>query len=626
VQAQAERAPAGAQVRSVRRRLPWHRLVGSAWKTLAVLFFALSLAAYLADQAIHRHAVLTWYDLNVYNDAGLITRQLPAYLYTWELKVGVQFTYTPFAGLVFAGGSFLPITTLRWLMTVTSIGAIPLTAWLTLGALGRRGTSRLAVALAVSALALWTQPVVKALFLGQIEPLLMLLVVWDLTRPDARRWKGIGIGIAAGIKLVPLIFIPYLLLAGKFRQAALAAGTFAATVALGFLVLPGPSASYWLTGYFMRPGRTGSVHSLVNQSLLAMLARSYGSVGQAQGAWVVLALAVASCGLAGGAVLTRTGRPVQGWTLVGITGVLVSPISWDHHWVWIVPFLALLGGLAMTARPLARACYVLAIVAFAGFIGSWPWRYSGPRAYVPRRGLLGWFVRPPVVTQIKVVHGWQLLTWNLWVAVGSVIYLALIVTAIVAWRKWPTRLDRPGKPGRLVRLWRREQLPRPHRPRGAALPQREVEKRQQEPQRRPEPEPPEQPRPQERPKRPERRRRPVPVAVAPSSVDALLARADAVLRGDQPVGEAVEAGPESADPEKGWSAGSGNGQFARDGNGQSGGRVRSTEIGQTSHDGETAGRGLAGGHLGAGVERGADDESDEGSASRPEAGSPRSAG
>ena len=83
--------------------------VGGAGLVLAALFFALSLTAYLADQAVHPHAVLTWYDLNVYNDAGLITRQLPSILYTWELKVGVQFTYTPFAAVVFAGGSLLPL-------------------------------------------------------------------------------------------------------------------------------------------------------------------------------------------------------------------------------------------------------------------------------------------------------------------------------------------------------------------------------------------------------------------------------------------------------------------------------------------------------------------------------------
>ncbi len=178
-------------------------------------------------------------------------------------------------------------------MTVASLVSIPLTAWLTLGGMGRRGRGRLAAALAVSALALWIQPVVKALFLGQIEPLLMLLVVWDLTRQDSRQWKGIGIGIAAGIKLVPLLFIPYLLLSGKIRQAAIATGAFLATVVVGFIALPGPSASYWLTGYFMRPGRTGSVHSLVNQSLLGTLARLYGTVAPAQPVWLPLALVVA---------------------------------------------------------------------------------------------------------------------------------------------------------------------------------------------------------------------------------------------------------------------------------------------------------------------------------------------
>ncbi|MGN6678308.1 MAG: glycosyltransferase 87 family protein [Streptosporangiaceae bacterium] len=439
MQAQAGMGPPDVSGRDRLRVLSLHRLLGNTGLILAVLFFVLSLTAYLTDQAVHRHAVLTWYDLNVYNDAGLITRQLPSILYTWELKVGVQFTYTPFAALLFAGGSLLPLFALRWIMTIASLAAIPLTVWLTLGGMGRRGPGRLAATFAVSALALWIQPMVKALFLGQIEPLLMLLVVWDLTRADSRRWKGIGIGIAAGIKLVPLLFIPYLLLAGKVRQAAIATAAFAATIVIGFISLPGPSASYWLTGYFVRPGRTGSVHSLVNQSLLGSLSRLYGTVAPAQSVWLPIAVVVAAVGIVAGAMLARTGRPVHGWVLVGVTSVLVSPISWDHHWVWVVPVLALMAGLALNARPIVKACYVLGIVATAAIMGAWPWKYSGSRAYVPRRGLLGWFVKPPETTQIMVVHGWQLLTWNLWVAIGIAMYLALIAVAIVAWRRRPRR-------------------------------------------------------------------------------------------------------------------------------------------------------------------------------------------
>ncbi|HVB43478.1 MAG TPA: glycosyltransferase 87 family protein [Streptosporangiaceae bacterium] len=405
----------------------------------AVLVFCAALAAYLTDVAAHRGGLLAWFDLNVYNDAGLITRQLPSYLYIWELSRTIKFTYTPFAAVVFAGGSFLPWAVLRWVMTIASLVSVPVTAWLTLGALGRRGASRAAAALAVGAVALWTEPVVKSLFLGQIEPLLLLLVVWDLTRDDRRRWKGVGIGIAAGIKLVPLLFIPYLLLAGRFRQAAVATATFAATFAIGFVVLPGPSASYWLTGYFIRPGRTGGVDSLVNQSLLGMIARQVGGGVYAEPFWLPVAVVVALGGVAAGAALNRAGKAVPGWVLVGITSVLVSPISWDHHWVWIVPMLAMLAGLAMTAFGRDRWAYLTAALVTAVVFGSWTAKYSGPDAFVPSRGLIGWFVQPRG-TEATNLHGWQLLSWNLFVVGGLVSYAVLVAGA---WRAWRSQRGRP---------------------------------------------------------------------------------------------------------------------------------------------------------------------------------------
>jgi alpha-1,2-mannosyltransferase len=427
---------------------PWRRILGIAWLVVGAMLFAASVAGFGADVAAHTAKVLDWYDLNVYNDAGLITRELPSYLYSWELKTGVQFTYTPFAAVLFAGGSLLKLVTLRWIMTVLSVASIPVTIWLTLGAMGRRGLARASVALALSAVALWIEPVMKALFLGQIELLLLLLVVWDLTLQDKRWWKGVGIGVAAGIKLVPLLFIPYLLLTGKIRQAIVATAAFASTIAIGFIVLPGPSASYWLTGYFFHPGRTGGVDSLVNQSILGVIARMYGSVLHAQAPWLPIAIVVALLGLVAGAMLTRAGKDVPGWVLVGITALLVSPISWDHHWVWIIPFLAMLAGYAMSARRLvARIGLIFLVLATAGVMGSWPWRYSGPQAWIPRRGLLGWFVRPPQVTDLKGLHGWQLLSWNMFVAIGLVIFLALVAWAWPAWRRRPrSEVPKPDQP------------------------------------------------------------------------------------------------------------------------------------------------------------------------------------
>src|ERR1022692_3479606 len=438
VQAQAELNRATAPDR-FRPRQPWNRTLTLAGLILATLFLALSVTAYVVDFVSHSGSMLTWYDLNVYNDAGLLSRQLPSILFSWHLTAGINFTYSPFAAIIFAGGSLIPWTTLRWMMTRAGMVSVPVTVWLTLGGMGRRVISRAAIALAVSAFALWTEPVVKALLLGQIEPLLLLLVVWDLTRSDQRWWKGIGIGLAAGLKLVPLIFIPHLLFAGKIRQAAVATAAFATTIVIGYIVLPGPSKTWWQTGYFIRPGRTGAVDALVNQSLLGALSRQLGGTTATQPIWLPIVAVVALVGVAAGGLLNRGGKPVQGWILVGITSVLVSPISWDHHWVWIVPFLALLAGLAASSRGLARWGYLLAGLATAVVFGAWPWHYSGPTAFVPGRGLLGWFVQPPQIYAVTHLHGIQLLTWNLFVVAGSVLYLIMVVAA---WRVWRPRRHR----------------------------------------------------------------------------------------------------------------------------------------------------------------------------------------
>jgi alpha-1,2-mannosyltransferase len=446
LQVQAELGSTGVQSPSRRRSLIWNRTLGIASVVVAALLFATSLTAYLTDAVIHTGELLNWFDLNVYNDAGLITRQLPVYLYKWQLGPTVKFTYTPFAGVMFAAFSYISWPVLRWMMTISSLLSVPITAWLTLGAMGRRGLGRAAMALAIGSFALWTEPVTKALFLGQIEPLLLLLVVWDLTRKDEWRFKGIGVGLAAGIKLIPLLFIPYLLAAGKFRQAAAAAAAFAATVVIGFIVLPEPSISYWLSGYFVRPGRTGGVDALVNQSLLGMIARQTGGGVAAQPIWLPIAAGVALLGLAGAALLVRAGKPVHGWVLVGLTSLLVSPISWDHHWVWVIPLITLLAGEMMAGQTWRRWLYLAGAVVVTAIFGSWPWNYSGPDAYVPQRGLVGWFVRPPLSYNVLQLQGWQLLTWNLFVVAGLVIFVIMLVVAWVSWRRSRVAVPPPPPP------------------------------------------------------------------------------------------------------------------------------------------------------------------------------------
>jgi glycosyl transferase family 87 len=394
--------------------------------TLAAVICAVSLAAYLAG--LHRAGqMLDWYDLNVYNHAGLITRTRPRQLYTWQLTAGIKFTYTPFASLVFAVGSLLPWAVLRWLMTVLSLAALAGTVWLTLGGLGWEGRRRVSVMLALTAAALWIEPVQRALHLGQIELLLMALIVWDLCRSDGRRWKGVGIGLAAGIKLVPLIFIPYLVVAGKLRQAAVAAATFAATVLLGFTVLPQESAKWWLTGYFLRAGNVGDVGSLVNQSVYGMVVRAAGGVTAGTPVWLGLAVVIAAVGLAAAARLHRRGQPVWGWLACAMTGVLVSPISWDHHWVWVVPTLVVLTDAAVRSQGARRVGGWLLAAGLVAVYGDWPVHWTGPSALLPQ-GLLGFLSGPRTDHEKYHLHGVQVISWNLYVLGG----LGLLAVAVAA--------------------------------------------------------------------------------------------------------------------------------------------------------------------------------------------------
>ena len=400
----------------------------------AVLLAAV-LTAWIADLVTHLSYMAAMRDLVVYRDGGLIVRHVsPAYdahraspLYDWTGQNGVQFTYPPFAAVLFSVASVLSWTAMRWAMTLASLAALGLALWLVFGALCSLGGSdlpqtppahggaarpsippggglhppglrwRLGMTLGVSALALATEPVQQTLSLGQVNVLLMLLVVADLLTGGAlapggktRWWHGIGIGIAAGVKLTPLIFIPYLLLIRRYRQAATASAVFAATAALGYAILPHDSGTYWAHGLFLKANRIVFLGTRGNQSLRGIATRLAGSVSSGTLPWVAAAVLVVIVGLAAAALLYRAGQPVAAMLACALTGLLVSPLSWDHHWVWVAPGLALLAHLGAVARRRAvRAAWWAAGPACSSY--SPAGRSSGtfPSPASPRRAWAG---------------------------------------------------------------------------------------------------------------------------------------------------------------------------------------------------------------------------------------------
>jgi alpha-1,2-mannosyltransferase len=392
-------------------------------------------------------------DMGVYRDAGLVVRHVPPLyhphlaspLYDRFLYNGEPFDYPPFAALPFALMSYLSLPALAELAAVVDIMALLGAIWVTFGALGyRRGTARLGLSLLAAAAVFFTEPVQRTMYLGQVEIVLMALVIWDMCQPDGRRWKGAGVGIAAGIKLLPLLFIPYLLLTRRFRQAAVAGGTFAAALIVAFIVLPRDSWQWLVQRLFLKANVRIDLHWSGNQSLMGILLRSVGPHVHAQ--WLAAAVIVIILGTAGAVLLDRAGHRVVAVLMIAMTTLLVSPLSWDDHWVWIVLAVPVLISYALSARGAPRWAWLglaAAVTAvFAAWPDSWLGRSSGltgiiflpPQHYRPRGGPwpeTGW-------------HGWQLVVGNAWVLIGLLAFVTLLLVGLRQAGRARSRAAVPG--------------------------------------------------------------------------------------------------------------------------------------------------------------------------------------
>ena len=277
----------------------------------------------------------------------------------------LPFTYPPFAALTFIPLTLLCYSTASWLLTAVTIVSVAASLWCfavsTAAETGARMRRLLPWALPA---ALLLEPVRSTLTYGQINALLMALVSFDcLTR--APRWpRGIGVGIAAAVKLTPGIFVLFFLLRRDLRSAARAGLSFAACTAAGFALAPHDSLRYWTTLAY-QPARAGAISYAANQSILGTLVRL--GLSNSVRAWLWLALCVLVAGLAviGMRGALKAGQVTYALLLNAVAGLLISPISWSHHWVWAAP--ALFIGLSVTKancwRPSALA--VLALLAFA---------------------------------------------------------------------------------------------------------------------------------------------------------------------------------------------------------------------------------------------------------------------
>jgi alpha-1,2-mannosyltransferase len=288
---------------------------------VAVFLITVPAFRHFFDIGVYRGAVRFWLI-----DGGDL------YVYRYEASE-YGFTYPPFAALMFS-----PLALTSWPIAVAvglAVNAgcvVLLVRWFLVPMLQRRGWPRWTpCALGFLALLVF-EPVRDTVSYGQINLVLLVLVCAGLRYP---RLAGVGIGLAAAIKLTPAVFIGYLLLSRRYRAAATAAGTSAGATIVAFLLAPDASRVFW-TSAVWDTGRVGKLYYVSNQSLRGVLARL-----EAPEMWWLVAVAL---------VVTywcwwvRTRRPdaMAGYAVTGAVGCLISPVTWVHHLVWLLPGLFLL--------------------------------------------------------------------------------------------------------------------------------------------------------------------------------------------------------------------------------------------------------------------------------------------
>ncbi|MFF6953357.1 glycosyltransferase 87 family protein [Streptomyces iakyrus] len=280
-----------------------------------------------------------WFDLRVYYGSIDSWVHHGGRVYDYRVPgTPYGFTYPPFAAVAMLPMALLSLHAAIAVALLLNLAALAVVLRLLAGP-DRRRPGWYGWALIACLLALF-EPLRDTFSFGQVNLLLLALVLADATLLATGRGRlaGVGIGLAAAIKLTPALFIGLLLVAGRRRAAAVATAVAAGATALAAGVDPDASRFYW-TEALWDTSRVGRLGYVSNQSVQGVLAR----LGEPDRAvWAVAVLLV----LGVWALRARRAVAAGDWTaafaLTGLAACLVSPITWVHHLVWLLPSFVVL--------------------------------------------------------------------------------------------------------------------------------------------------------------------------------------------------------------------------------------------------------------------------------------------
>ncbi|MER7169135.1 glycosyltransferase family 87 protein [Micromonospora sp. NPDC000207] len=317
-----------------------------------------------------------FFDLKIYMRAmewWASGRPLYDYVQPDRVQGELYFTYPPFTALLLRPFALLPLGVTQAIFTVaTVVGVVVTTRWLLLPLVERHGLPRVFTVTVGVLLVLSVESTRETITFGQINMLLVVLILADLlfAVPRGSKWAGVGVGLATALKLFPGLFIVYLLAARRWRAAAVASGAAAAATLLAAAVAPGDSWRFW-THELWSTERVGRTDYTGNQSLFGLLSRFTAPDRPSQVLWLALVAVVAGFGLWRAVRAARSGDHLTGLTLTGLVAALVSPITWTHHIYWFVPAVVVLVGAVLdadrgTAAGRRRRRWYLALT-----VGTW---------------------------------------------------------------------------------------------------------------------------------------------------------------------------------------------------------------------------------------------------------------
>lgn len=273
-------------------------------------------------------------DLDVYRRTGDLVLQGQDF---YHVDAWLPWIYPPFPALLAIPFAAIPLAAAQLLWLALNAACL-------MAMLYRLGLKGWQLSLAATAIIWLVEPVRETLGFGQVAIFLVTAAVLDsMPGPTVFRRRllpeGWLTGVATAVKLTPAVVAVYNFFAGKRREGVVSFLTFLACTAVGLVVLWGPSLTYWGRLLSGDSGLNTGIVFKTNQSVLGVWTRQF---GEASRGGLVLAALVVALGVAAAVLMHRAGEVPLALCLAGLTSLLASPISWSHHYVWIVPFAVVL--------------------------------------------------------------------------------------------------------------------------------------------------------------------------------------------------------------------------------------------------------------------------------------------